>query len=333
VSDLLAAVLIVRDEKEALPGCLASLRGVADTVHVHDTGSTDGTPSLAEELGATLTHGRWDDDFAAARNAAHEGCTAEWVLAIDADHRYTGDPDALHRSLKAADADVLRVEIDNAHDELPYIQTAGRLYRPGTVVWQGRVHEHLVTATGGEPRTAVAPRSAITLRHEGYRSPPVRQAKAARNAALAHRALDELLAAGPAADRRLLATTLLDLGRSLVGAGRRQDAVDTFEALRDQFPGTPQWLEATDFLARLVLAAGMDEVCLLLAGQLREAGAPGPYCDWLAAQALAQLGEPSAAARLLGGVTEVIDTAGRRHDPAALNELRDLVGRLVGPAG
>jgi hypothetical protein len=329
VRDLLVAVLIVRDEKEALPGCLASLRGVADKVHVHDTGSTDGTPALAEALGATVTRGSWNDDFAAARNTAHQGCTARWALTIDADQRYTGSPDALHACLRSADSDVLRVEIDNAHDELPYTHAEGRIYRPGTVRWQGRVHERLIALDGELPRTALLPRSAIALSHEGYVSPELRAAKSARNADLAHRALDELLAAGPAADRRLLATTLLDLGRSLVGANRWQDAVDAFEALREQFPGTPQWLEGTDFLARLVLAAGLDDVCLVLAGQLRDAGAPGPYCDWLTAQALAQLGDVAAAARLLDGITEVVDTAGRRQDPAALHELRDLVGRLV----
>ena len=128
---------------------------------------------------------------------------------------------------------------------------------------------------------------------------------------------------------RDIATTLLDLGRSLVGAGHRQQAVDTFEVLREFCPGTPQWLEGTDFLARLVLSAGLDEVCLVLVEQLRAAGAPAPYCDWLAAQALAQLGDVPAAARLLDGVTEVVDTAGRRQDPAALRELRELVGRLL----
>ncbi|MFG1925418.1 glycosyltransferase [Cryptosporangium sp. NPDC048952] len=326
----LAAVLIVRDEKDTLPGCLASLRGVVDAVHVHDTGSSDGTVTLAEELGAIVTVGRWDDDFAAARNAAAEGCTADWILTVDADQRYVGDPAALRAALTAADADVLRVEIDNTHDELPYTHAEGRLYRPGTVVWRGRVHERLVTLDGADPRTASALRSAVRLTHSGYASAALRVAKSARNVDLAHRSLDELLAAGPSVDRRVLATTLLDLGRSLIGAGRQQDAIDTFEVLREEFPGTPQWIEGTDFLARLVLAAGMDEVCLVLVEQLRAAGAPPTYCDWLAAQALAQLGDVPGAALLLGGVTEVIDTAGRRHDPAALRELRDLVGQLGG---
>jgi hypothetical protein len=163
----------------------------------------------------------------------------------------------------------------------------------------------------------------IVLDHRGYADRRQRVAKSVRNADLARRALAE--ATSPAQ----VARTMLDLGRSLVGAGLLQDAVDTFESLRDLFPGTPEWLQATDFLARVVLAAGMDDICLGLTSQLREAGAPKPYCDWLAAQALAQLGDVTSAAALLDGVTEVVDTAGRRPAPRVLDELRELVGRLA----
>jgi len=50
---------------------------------------------------------------------------------------------------------------------------------------------------------------------------------------------------------------------------------------------------------------------------------------------MAQLGDPHEAAALLAGVTEVVDTAGRRRDPAALAELTSLVERLrtLAPVG
>ena len=73
---LLAAALIVRDEEANLPACLASLDGVVDAIHVYDTGSVDSTVSVALSFGAHVTRGRWDDDFAAARNTASEGWTA-----------------------------------------------------------------------------------------------------------------------------------------------------------------------------------------------------------------------------------------------------------------
>jgi glycosyl transferase family 2 len=324
VTHFLAAALIVRDEAADLPACLASLAGVVDVIHVHDTGSADETASLAAGLGARVTQGRWDDDFGTARNAAEQGWTAEWILSVDADHRcIVPDPARLRALLAATGADVCRVEIDNAHDELPYTHIEARIYRAGSVRWLGRVHERLVYPDGSRPRAVDLPRPAIVLAHHGYAHPRERVAKALRNAGLAQRALTE------ATTPEQTARTLLDLGRSLVGAGLRQDAVDIFESLRDRFPGTPESLQATDFLARLVLAAGMDDICLALVEQLRAGGAPRAYCDWLAAQALAQLGDVATAAALLDGITEVVDTAGRRPDPRVLTELRGLVGRLT----
>lgn len=323
----LVASLIVRDEASELAGCLGSLAGVVDEVRVHDTGSVDGTAQIALELGATVTLGRWADDFSAARNAALEGWSALWVLSVDADQRYSGDPARLQALLAETRAEVVEVEVDNEHDELPYTNTAAHLFRPSAVRWRGRVHERLVGIDGSVPDVVAAPREAIVLRHRGYSRPETRVAKAQRNVMLAQQALDEL--AGRAADRPLVARTLLDLGRSLIGAGRRQEAVDTLEMVRELFPGTPEWLHGTDFLARLLLAAGLDEACLTLVGQLRAAGAAPAYCDWLAAQALAQLGDVAGAERLLAGVSEVVDTSGRRQDPRVLEELRKLVADLA----
>jgi hypothetical protein len=73
---LLAAALIVRDEALGPAACLVSLAGVVDEIHVHDTGSVDGTPELAARFGAVVGRGGWSDDFAAARNAALAGWSA-----------------------------------------------------------------------------------------------------------------------------------------------------------------------------------------------------------------------------------------------------------------
>jgi hypothetical protein len=323
----LAACLIVRDEAARLPDCLAGLRGVVDRVHVLDTGSVDATVRVATGLGARVRRGTWSDDFAAARTAALAGWRSEWVLSVDADNRVVADPAALRAALAGTDADVLLVDVDNEHDRLGYTHREGRLFRPGAVRWVGRVHERLV-GVDRPARVAVLPREVLYLRHDGYADPAVRAGKALRNVRLGRIEVDELIALGTRADPAVLATALLDLGRSLVAAGRRQDAVDTFETLRELFPGTREWLEATDFLARLLLGAGMDEVCVILAAQLRAVGAAPMYCDWLQAQALAQLGDPETAWRLISGVTEVVDTGGRRYHPSTLAEVRTMVGRL-----
>ncbi|MEV6487714.1 glycosyltransferase [Actinoplanes sp. NPDC051633] len=318
---LVAAVLIVKDEAAMLPACLASLARVVDEIVVHDTGSTDGTDELAAGLGATVTRGAWTGDFAAARNAAAAAARADWVLALDADHRVTADPVALRARLTGTDADAFRIQVDDAHYASPYRQPETRLYRPAALSWTGRVHERLVPAAArGE-----LPASVVRLQHLGHHNRPELLRRAERNLELGRVMLDEL---ARGSDREAIARTMLALGRDCVAAESWQQAADTFETLRDLFPGSAEWTQATDCLARLVLARGYDKICLVLVGQLRDAGAPEPYCDWLEAQALAHLGGSDEAARLLAGVTEVVDTAGRRRDPAALLEMKALVGRL-----
>jgi hypothetical protein len=250
------------------------------------------------------------------------------VITPDADNRLLADRARLRRVLEQSTAAVLQLEIHNAHDQLPYVHHEARIYRPDVLRWQGRVHERLVDAEGGLPTAVAVPADIARLHHIGYATRGIRVAKALRNVELAQSMLDDLIALGERADPALVARTLLDLGRSYVGAEQPQDAVDTLETLRALFPGTREWVQATDFLARVVLGAGNDEVCLALVEQLRAAEAPAAYCDWLAAQAYAQLGDAQTAARLLATVTEVVDTAGRRHDPRGLHELKVLVKRL-----
>lgn len=82
-----SACLICRDEEHHLPACLDSVRSVVDEIVVIDTGSTDQTVKLAKERGARVDHYPWHDDFSAARNAALERASGDWILVIDADER------------------------------------------------------------------------------------------------------------------------------------------------------------------------------------------------------------------------------------------------------
>jgi len=77
--------LIVRDNATTIRACLGSLRPWVDELVVVDTGSKDGTPKIAAELGARVVHFPWIDDFSAARNESVKHARGEWVFWMDSD--------------------------------------------------------------------------------------------------------------------------------------------------------------------------------------------------------------------------------------------------------
>jgi O-antigen biosynthesis protein len=87
VRPLLTVTTIVRDEAERLPDMIRSVRPVANEILCVDTGSVDGTPEIARQLGARVVHFAWCDDFAAARNRSLDAARGEWILVLDADDR------------------------------------------------------------------------------------------------------------------------------------------------------------------------------------------------------------------------------------------------------
>lgn len=331
---MFAAVLVVRDEAERLPACLASLRGVVDEVVVHDTGSVDGTVALARAAGAHVVEGYWDDDFSRARNIGLELARAPWVLVLDADEQISGDPlpdvTRLRHLLAESDHDVLTVAVRNVYPEElggSYRHPGPRLLRREAVRYVGKVHEQPTSTRGGS--IGVCPPEVLTLDHLGYADADVVRAKAARNAEIALAELDRLRS-GPFPAPVILAKVLLDAGRSLVVCERLQEAIDALETVRALVPGTRLALEATDALARLLLGAGMDEAVIVLAEDLRAGGTDSRYCDWLRAQALAQLGGVEEALGLLRGVDLLRDPAGRELDLGQVSEIQALVARLAG---
>ncbi len=319
--------MIVKNEAENLPRALAALHGLVDEIAIYDTGSTDNTVAIAREHGARVQEGYWDDDFGRARNAALQLATAEWALVVDADdevfcsipgqlRRYlSGDGRALVDAPFPSRLDYVYMRVvnyagDRAVDSLESI----RIARRDSVRWVGRLHEQLEPADparAGE-RMRLQP-DLIHLRHHGYADDDAVARKTLRNLAIAQAQVDDL-AGRPVDDGFAAQMAALNLGRAQLAAGRAQDAVDTFEVVREMRTGTPSWASATALLAQVLLDDGTHpEAAMHLTEELVGTGMiERQFADWLRAQALARTGRRGTAVKLLRNVHELVDPVNNR---------------------
>jgi glycosyltransferase involved in cell wall biosynthesis len=180
--------LIVRDEQDHLPQCLASIRGLFDEVVVVDTGSVDRTKAIAAEFGARVFDFPWIDDFAAARNAALAQATGQYIFWLDADDVVDppewGKLQALIGGLGACEptAFVVRCACDPGADGSGGRTVVDhiRLFpRRDDVRWTYRVHEQILPAL---QRAQIPVRwTDLVVRHTGYVDPALRARKLDRD--------------------------------------------------------------------------------------------------------------------------------------------------------
>lgn len=87
---MLAVVILTYNEESNLEACLSSLRGLPVTLTVVDSGSTDGTLTIATRYGARiLTHPFVSHARQWRWALEHLHPEADWVLGLDADQRLT----------------------------------------------------------------------------------------------------------------------------------------------------------------------------------------------------------------------------------------------------
>ena len=95
----LSLCMIVRDEQEMLPRCLAAVAGAVEEMVIVDTGSTDATVEIARSFGARVIFHEWSGSFAEARNVSFDAATGDWLIYLDADEVLVGEDAPLLRSL------------------------------------------------------------------------------------------------------------------------------------------------------------------------------------------------------------------------------------------
>ena len=239
----LSVAMVVRNEQDVLAGTIESVRPIADEILVLDTGSSDQTPAVAEQLGASVGRAVWNDDFSAVRNRLLAEAAGEWVLWLDAGERLLAEwADPLRRFLDE-EADprkvyLLMVEAPSADPAASNEQAAlPRLMpRGGNLRFHGRVRETVepsLEAAGlkldGAPGRIV--------RHRRVQEP-------ARKTRLAQRDLKlvalEALETGSPEPRLAIA-----LGEACSNLGDQPTARRAFvQAVRHSPPGSTEMLEA-----------------------------------------------------------------------------------------
>jgi tetratricopeptide (TPR) repeat protein len=95
----LSLCMIVRDEQEMLPRCLAAVADAVDEIVIVDTGSTDATVEIARSFGAQVIEREWTGSFSDARNVSFEAATGDWLIYLDADEVLVREDAELLRSL------------------------------------------------------------------------------------------------------------------------------------------------------------------------------------------------------------------------------------------
>ena len=83
----LSVIIVAKNEAHDIADCILSARDIATEIIVFDSGSTDGTPDLCRQLGATVVvTPDWPGD-GPQKNRALDTATGDWVLSLDADER------------------------------------------------------------------------------------------------------------------------------------------------------------------------------------------------------------------------------------------------------
>ncbi|MGK7930973.1 MAG: glycosyltransferase [Microcystaceae cyanobacterium] len=170
----LSLCMIVKNEEKTLPSCLESVKNLVDEMVVVDTGSTDKTIKIAEELGAKVPSITWPNNFAIARNEALQFTSGDWILVLDADEVLTEEiiPD-IKKAIEQPDAlviNLIRHEIGAIQS--PY-SLVSRLFRKHPRLefsrpYHAMIDDSVTQLLKVESHWQIVNLSNIAVKHYGY---------------------------------------------------------------------------------------------------------------------------------------------------------------------
>ena len=144
--------MIVKNEERRLKECLASAKPIVQEMIVVDTGSSDRSVEIAEQMGAKVFHHPWEGSFSIARNQSLSYASSDWILILDGDEILSPEAveDLSQIDFKAKSVDAFTFEIVNFTTDLAIKTEAGlldqvRLFRNRPQHrYDGCVHNQLV---------------------------------------------------------------------------------------------------------------------------------------------------------------------------------------------
>jgi tetratricopeptide (TPR) repeat protein len=298
---LLSVCILMKGNADNLRRLAAMVEPLADELIIVCDDPVSGTfQDAAKQHRARLIPHRWQNDFAAARNAGLQAAQGEWVFWIDSDETLLA-PDAPTFRKLLGRTDILGyfVTIEDLTDgaTMSPRQHPSLYRRRKEIRYVGRIHEHfeppleLLAAQWGMTVSS----SPVRLRHTGYQ-PQLRPEKLRRNIALLELEL---------ADRPGQLYYLIELGRSLLLAGETRGHAMLFEAakiLQSSLPNPhpPTLLAAALLEYALSHAPANFPVSPLLAAESAERWFPdSPPLAWRTARWHYESGQIAEAARLL----------------------------------
>lgn len=189
--------MIVKNEESNIGKALSWGKEIMWEQIVVDTGSTDRTVEIAVEMGASVYHFPWIDDFAAAKNFAIGKAEGDWIAFLDADEALApedaGKLLSILNQLQTTDADGVTAAWMQMDDEGQV--TAGgtqiRIFRNRTGLgYRRRIHEQLVLFDGTPMRIADGT-AELSILHSGYSGKAKEKKESDRNYRLILKELED----------------------------------------------------------------------------------------------------------------------------------------------
>lgn len=278
----LSACTIAKNEEQNIAKSIASYAGCVDEILVVDTGSTDGTVRVAEAAGARVIRFPWCDDFSAAKNAALDAASGDWIVFLDADEYFEEKTaenlravafSAQEKGFNAVGCRMQNYDVDSGGRIADGYSI--RLFRRG-VRYRYAVHEEIFCEGG--LRVLSVDKSYFYLGHSGYSSSRIKQ-KCERNIAIMLRDIEAI----DLPDRKTIYLTYIS----------------------DAYAGMGDWEKAKDYAVRYLEKQKGTSLRLIgletkpylniLNALAKEKAAPEEIEPWLARLEQAFPGNPDAA--------------------------------------